>query len=58
MTVAPFGTNALQTRYAAGVREILECYFDKKPIRTPYLIVQVRPFARMHTRPSWLRLYY
>jgi hypothetical protein len=26
--------------YAAGVREILECYFDKKPIRNEYLIMQ------------------
>ena len=29
-----------QTRYADGVREILECYFDNKPIRQQYLIVQ------------------
>jgi formate dehydrogenase len=28
-----------QARYAAGVREILENYFAKKPIRTEYLIV-------------------
>ena len=28
-----------QTRYAAGTREILECYFAKKPIRTEYLVV-------------------
>lgn len=28
-----------QARYAAGTREILESYFDKKPIRTEYLIV-------------------
>jgi formate dehydrogenase len=28
-----------QTRYAAGTREILECYFDGKPIRNEYLIV-------------------
>jgi formate dehydrogenase len=28
-----------QARYAAGVREILECYFANKPIRTEYLIV-------------------
>jgi formate dehydrogenase len=28
-----------QARYAAGVREILESYFAKKPIRTEYLIV-------------------
>ncbi|HEY8065168.1 MAG TPA: NAD-dependent formate dehydrogenase [Methylosinus sp.] len=29
-----------QTRYAAGVREILESYFDKRPIRNEYLVVQ------------------
>ena len=29
-----------QARYAAGVREILECWFDGKPIREEYLIVQ------------------
>jgi formate dehydrogenase len=28
-----------QARYAAGVREILECWFDKRPIRQEYLIV-------------------
>src|SRR5438874_7631672 len=28
-----------QARYAAGVREILECYFDGRPIRDEYLIV-------------------
>lgn len=32
-------TLSAQTRYAAGVREILECWFDKKPIRNEYLIV-------------------
>ena len=31
---------AAQTRYAAGVREILECFFDGRPIRDEYLIVQ------------------
>lgn len=29
-----------QARYAAGVREILECYFENRPIRDRYLIVQ------------------
>jgi len=29
-----------QTRYAAGTREILECYFEGRPIREEYLIVQ------------------
>jgi formate dehydrogenase len=28
-----------QTRYAAGVREILECWFEGRPIREEYLIV-------------------
>ena len=28
-----------QSRYAAGVREILECWFDDRPIREEYLIV-------------------
>ena len=28
-----------QTRYAAGTREILECYFSGQPIRDEYLIV-------------------
>ncbi len=28
-----------QTRYAAGTREILECWFDGKPIRNEYLVV-------------------
>jgi formate dehydrogenase len=28
-----------QARYAAGTREILECYFDSKPIRNEYLVV-------------------
>ncbi len=29
-----------QARYAAGVREILECWLDGRPIREEYLIVQ------------------
>jgi formate dehydrogenase len=28
-----------QARYSAGVREILECWFQNKPIRSEYLIV-------------------
>jgi formate dehydrogenase len=34
-----------QTRYAAGTREILECYFDKRPIRNEYLIVDAGKLA-------------
>lgn len=29
-----------QTRYAAGTREILECWFEGKPLRSEYLIVE------------------
>jgi formate dehydrogenase len=32
-------TLAGQARYAAGVREILECWFEDRPIRDEYLIV-------------------
>mmetsp|Transcript_13865 Transcript_13865/g.15796 ORF Transcript_13865/g.15796 Transcript_13865/m.15796 type:complete len:426 (-) Transcript_13865:111-1388(-) len=41
MTPHTSGTTlSAQTRYAAGVREILECYFEGKPIRDEYLIAQ------------------
>jgi len=41
MTPHISGTSlSAQTRYCNGVREILECYFDGKPIRDEYLIVQ------------------
>ncbi|MEU6182448.1 NAD-dependent formate dehydrogenase [Streptomyces coeruleorubidus] len=33
-------TLSAQARYAAGVREILECWFDDRPIRQEYLIVE------------------
>src|SRR2546430_4830317 len=40
MTPHTSGTSlSAQARYAAGVREILECYFDVLPIRDAYLIV-------------------
>ncbi|MEU3299875.1 MULTISPECIES: NAD-dependent formate dehydrogenase [unclassified Streptomyces] len=32
-------TLSAQARYSAGVREILECWFDARPIRSEYLIV-------------------
>ena len=32
-------TLSAQARYAAGVREILECWFERRPIRDDYLIV-------------------
>ena len=40
MTPHVSGTSlSAQARYAAGVREILECWFDQRPIRDEYLIV-------------------
>ena len=41
MTPHTSGTSlSAQARYAAGTREILECFFDGMPIRDEYLIVQ------------------
>ena len=41
MTPHTSGTSlSAQTRYADGVREILECFFDGEEIRNQYLIVQ------------------
>jgi formate dehydrogenase len=34
-----------QARYAAGTREILECFFDGRPIRDEYLIVDAGKLA-------------
>ena len=40
MTPHISGTSlSAQARYAAGTREILECFFDGRPIREEYLIV-------------------
>ena len=40
MTPHTSGTSlSAQARYAAGVREILECWFGERPIREEYLIV-------------------
>ena len=48
MTPHTSGTSlSAQTRYADGVREILECFFDKKEIRNQYLIVQNGELAGM-----------
>ncbi|MEX0627316.1 MAG: NAD-dependent formate dehydrogenase [Cucumibacter sp.] len=33
-------TLSAQARYAAGVREILECWFDGRPLRPEYVIVE------------------
>ena len=49
-----------QARYAAGTREILECWFEDRPIRDEYLIVDSGKLAgtggaflhrRLHTTP-------
>ncbi len=46
MTPHTSGTSlSAQARYAAGVREILECWFDGRPIRDEYLIVQAGHLA-------------
>ena len=40
MTPHTSGTSlSAQARYAAGTREILECWFEGRPIRDEYLIV-------------------
>ena len=50
MTPHTSGTSlSAQARYAAGVREILECFFDNEPIREPYLIVKDGELAGMGT---------
>ncbi|TAK79140.1 MAG: NAD-dependent formate dehydrogenase [Gammaproteobacteria bacterium] len=38
-------TLSAQARYAAGVREILECWFEERPIREEYLIVDKSKLA-------------
>jgi len=48
MTPHTSGTSlSAQARYADGVREILECFFDGSPIRDPYLIEQNGELAGM-----------
>lgn len=40
MTPHISGTSlSAQARYASGVREVLECYFENRPIRDEYLVV-------------------
>jgi len=46
MTPHTSGTSlSAQARYAAGTREILECWFEGRPIREEYLIVQAGGLA-------------
>src|SRR3970282_1951148 len=40
-----------QARYAAGVREILECWFEQRPIREEYLIVDRGKLAGAGAHP-------
>ena len=48
MTPHTSGTSlSAQARYADGVREILECFFNKTPIRDQYLIVKDGKLAGM-----------
>ncbi|MDF9391828.1 MULTISPECIES: NAD-dependent formate dehydrogenase [Methylococcus] len=48
MTPHISGTSlSAQARYAAGVREVLECWFDGRPIREEYLIVDGGKLAGM-----------
>ena len=48
MTPHTSGTSlSAQTRYADGVREILECFFDGRTIRNEYLIVKDGKLAGM-----------
>jgi formate dehydrogenase len=46
MTPHISGTSlSAQARYAAGTREILECFFGDRPIRDEYLIVDAGSLA-------------
>jgi formate dehydrogenase len=45
-------TLSAQARYAAGTREILECWFAGKPIRDEYLIVEGGKLAGTGARSS------
>ncbi|MGH8532385.1 MAG: NAD-dependent formate dehydrogenase [Gammaproteobacteria bacterium] len=46
MTPHISGTSlSAQARYAAGVREILECWFEGRPIRNEYLVVDAGKLA-------------
>ena len=48
MTPHTSGTSlTAQSRYADGVREILECFFEGKEIRNQYLIVKDGQLAGM-----------
>ena len=48
-------TLSAQARYAAGTREILECWFDGRPIRDEYLIVEGGKLAGTGARSYTVR---
>ena len=48
-------TLSAQARYAAGTREILECWFDARPIRDEYLIVEGGKLAGTGARSYTVR---
>jgi formate dehydrogenase len=51
MTPHTSGTTlSAQARYAAGTREILECWFDDRPIREEYLVVHGGSLAGVGAR--------
>jgi formate dehydrogenase len=51
MTPHISGTSlSAQARYAAGVREILECWFEGRPIRNEYLVVDQGKLAGVGAR--------
>ena len=53
MTPHISGTSlSAQARYAAGTREILECYFEGRPIRDEYLIVDKGKLAGAGAIPT------
>lgn len=51
MTPHIAGTSlSAQARYAAGVREVLECWFEGRPIRDQYLVVHAGKLAGVGAR--------
>jgi len=53
MTPHVSGTSlSAQARYAAGVREVLECWFEGRPIRNEYLVVDGGKLAGVGRIPT------
>jgi formate dehydrogenase len=49
-------TLSAQARFAAGVREILECWFDNIPIRKDYVIIDRGKPTGLGARSYWMKL--